>query len=232
MAKKNNGAGAAPALSRTTIAFFKGLERNNNKAWFDAHRGDYKSSVLDPLSALVAELGAAMDRKLPQLRYDPRVNGSIFRINRDTRFSNNKQPYKTHAGALWWLGPGHKLESASLYVQIDAKTLFLGTGAYMFAKTAYEPYRAFVAGKGGARLATAVARAQRAGWEPGGGSYVRVPAGFPPDHPRADLLKRKGFYVTRSYPVKETFRDDLAEWLVREFAPTLDVARELQKALG
>lgn len=219
-------------FSPSTSVFFKGLERNNSKTWFDTHRADYHTHVLEPLVALVAGFGAAMDRKLPQLRYDPRVNGSIFRINRDTRFSKNKLPYKTHAGALWWLGPGHKLESASLYFQIDAKTLFLGTGAYMFAKTAYEPYRAFVAGKGGARLATAVARAQRAGWEPGGDSYVRVPAGYSPDHPRGDLLKRKGFYVIKSHPVKEAFRDGLAAWLAKEFAPTLDVARELQKALG
>lgn len=216
-------------LPKKAIAFFKGLEANNSKTWFDAHRDDYQNDVLEPLKFLVMALGAAFTRKIPGLVADPRVNGSIFRINRDTRFSRDKSPYKTHAGIYLWIGPGEKLACPGLYLEIGPRHVSLGSGAYMFADSAVGAYRRFVAEKG-AKLATAIRKAEKAGFELGGEKLKRVPSGFDPCHKHAELLKHKGLYVMKTLPAKTAVSGDLAGWLTAEFGSTLDVLKALKEA--
>ncbi len=217
-------------LPKEAITFFKGLEENNSKTWFDAHRDDYQNNVLEPLKFLVMALGAVFTRKLPGLVADPRVNGSIFRINRDTRFSRDKSPYKTHAGVYLWIGPGEKLACPGLYFELTARHLLLGSGTYMFADSAIGAYRRFVAEKG-SRLATAIRKAEKVGFELGGEKLKRVPSGFDPAHKHAELLKHKGLYVMKTLPAKTAASGDLVGWLTKEFTPTLDVLKVLKEAL-
>lgn len=216
-------------LSKEAIAFFKGLEANNNKAWFDAHRDDYLNNVLEPLKFLVMALGAAFTRKLPGIVADPRVNGSLFRINRDTRFSHDKSPYKTQAGMYLWIGPGEKLACPGLYFEIGPRHVSLGSGTYMFADSAIGGYRRYVAEKGN-RLAGAIRKATMAGFELGGEKLKRVPSGFDPAHKHAELLKHKGLYVMKTFPPKSVTSGDLAGWLTAEFSQTLDVLKVLKEA--
>lgn len=216
-------------MPKEAITFFKGLEANNNKTWFDAHRDDYQNNVLEPLKFLVMALGAAFTSKLPGLVADPRVNGSIFRINRDTRFSRDKSPYKTHAGAYLWIGPGEKLACPGLYFELTARQVFLGSGTYMFADSAIGAYRRFVAEKGN-KLAAAIAKATMAGFELGGDKLKRVPSGFDPAHKHAELLKHKGLYVMKTLPAKSAVSGDLAGWLTAEFSKTIDVLKVMKEA--
>jgi uncharacterized protein (TIGR02453 family) len=216
-------------LPKEAIAFFKGLEANNNKAWFDVHRDDYLEHVLEPLKFLVMAMGAALARKIPGLVADPRVNGSLFRINRDTRFSRDKSPYKTQAGMYLWIGPGEKLACPGLYFEIGPRHVSLGSGTYMFADSAIGAYRRYVAEKG-AKLATAIRKAEKAGFELGGEKLKRVPSGFDPAHKHAELLKHKGLYVMKTLPTKTVTSGDLVKWLTAEFTHTLDVLKVLKEA--
>jgi uncharacterized protein (TIGR02453 family) len=216
-------------LPKEAIAFFKGLEANNSKAWFDAHRDDYQNNVLEPLKFLVMALGAAFSRKIPGLVADPRVNGSIFRVNRDTRFSRDKNPYKTQAGAYLWIGPGEKLACPGLYFEIGPRHVSLGSGTYMFADSAISAYRRYVAEKGN-KLAGAIRKATTAGFELGGEKLKRVPSGFDPAHKHAELLKHKGLYVMKTLPTKTVTSGDLAGWLTAEFTKTLEVLKVLKEA--
>ena len=216
-------------LPKEAIAFFKGLEANNSKAWFDVHRDDYLEHVLEPLKFLVMALGAAFTRKIPGIVADPRVNGSIFRINRDTRFSRDKSPYKTQAGVYLWIGPGEKLACPGFYFEIGPRHVSLGSGTYMFADSAIGAYRRYVSEKGN-RLATAIRKAEKAGFELGGEKLKRVPSGFDPAHKHAELLKHKGLYVMKALPTKTVTSGDLAGWLTAEFTKTLDVLKVLKEA--
>lgn len=216
-------------LPKEAITFFKGLEENNSKTWFDVHRDDYQSNVLEPLKFLVMALGAVFTRKLPGLVADPRVNGSIFRVNRDTRFSRDKSPYKTRAGVYLWIGPGEKLACPGIYFELTARHLLLGSGTYMFADSAIGAYRRFAAEKG-SRLATAIRKAEKAGFELGGEKLKRVPSGFDPAHKHAEILKHKGLYVMKTLPAKTAVSGDLAGWLAAEFSQTLDVLKVLKEA--
>ncbi|MBI5815602.1 MAG: DUF2461 domain-containing protein [Nitrospinae bacterium] len=230
MAKKKESADEFFHFPAEALKFLSGLSRNNNKQWYEAHKADYQKHLLEPLKDMVAAIGPILARKVPGLRADPRVNGSIFRINRDTRFSKDKSPYKTHAAAFMWAGPGEKLACPGVYFHLDAKELLYGSGLYMFAPESLGFYRRFVAEKGG-ELARAVKKAEKAGFELGGEKLKKVPSGFPPDHEHAELLKMKGFHVMKTYPAKKVTEGDLIGWLVKEIEPSLDVIKTLEKAI-
>jgi uncharacterized protein (TIGR02453 family) len=93
-------AGFPPA----TLRFLGDLAENNTKAWFDEHRADYESNWVAPAKAFVSAAGEALTDLAPRIEAQPRVNGSIFRVNRDTRFSKDKSPYKDHLDFWFWEG--------------------------------------------------------------------------------------------------------------------------------
>jgi len=231
MKKKTATSKSVPfALPKGALTFFAGLEKNNNKPWFEQHRDDYHEHVLEPLKTLVLGLGAALSKKLPGLRYEPRVNGSIFRIYRNARFSKDKRPYKTHAGAFLWVGPAGRLACPGVYFHLEAKTVMLGSGVYMFERDYLDAYRKYVAAKG-AVLARAIAKAEKAGFAMGGEALKRAPAPYPRDHKHADLLRMKGLHVGKTYPASKVTKGDLIGWLAKEYTPTLDLVKVLEKAI-
>jgi uncharacterized protein (TIGR02453 family) len=86
-----------------TLRFFRGLKRNNNKAWFEAHRDLYENEVRAPMRELIEEMDVRFARFAPEIGGD--IRKSMFRINRDIRFSSDKSPYKTNAGC-WFFHRG------------------------------------------------------------------------------------------------------------------------------
>lgn len=173
--------------------FFRELEQNNTKKWFDAHRGEYEEYVLDPARSFVVAMGQRLKKIAPGVHADPRVNKSLFRINRDTRFSSDKSPYKTHLGLWFWDGPGKRMECSGFYFHLEGDMMMLGIGLYQFPKPILERYRhAVVDPKRGPALAKAVTAVEEHGLRIGVEHYKRVPRGFDADHPNAELLKHSG----------------------------------------
>jgi uncharacterized protein (TIGR02453 family) len=158
--------------------FFIGLEMDNSKSYFEAHRKVYQEKVKGPLELMLAEL-------------EPEFGaGKIFRINRDTRFAADKRPYKTNIAATVEKGG---------YVSLDAKNLMIGGGRYHMEPKDVEVYRKAVdADRTGRELALIVETLEGDGFEIGGEELKRVPPGFPADHPRARLLKFKGIIAWKN----------------------------------
>src|SRR5438105_4788384 len=176
--------------------FLASLAKNNRKDWFDAHRDDYERYLLEPAFAFVSELGPRLRKLDPAIRAEPRVNGSIGRINRDIRFSKDKSPYKDHLNLWFWQGPAKRGESVGYYWALHAKTLVLGAGFHMFDAKLLEKYREAVTDpKRGVALVRAVDAAKKAGYDVGGVAYKRVPAGYDATGPRAEMLRHKGLWV-------------------------------------
>lgn len=194
-------------FSKKTLSFFRRLKTNNSKGWFDEHRAEYDEHVLNPSRAFVLTMGDLLHPIAPGIHADPRVNRSLFRINRDTRFSKNKSPYKTNMGLWFWDGTGRRMECSGFYFHLEANKLMLGTGIYMFSKPQLEEYRRSVDdSKLGAALTRAITSLQKAGdYGIGGEHYKRVPQGYDPNHKRADLLKHKGIYAGIEMKVPEAF---------------------------
>ena len=89
-------------FSKELVQFFKELEKNNTKQWFDQHRNEYEECVLSPSREFVAAMDSRLRKIAPEVNAIPKVNQSLFRINRDTRFSKDKSPYKTCMGIWFW----------------------------------------------------------------------------------------------------------------------------------
>jgi len=158
--------------------FFIGLELDNSKRYFDANKKLYLERVRGPLEALLVELEPEFGK------------GKIARPNRDIRFSANKAPYKTNVYAMT---PGG-------YVALDAKGLTAAAGHYEMEKPQLDAYRAAVgADRSGAELEKIVGGLEGAGYELGGEELKRTPPGFPPDHPRARLLRHKRLYFWKNF---------------------------------
>jgi uncharacterized protein (TIGR02453 family) len=87
------------AFTPAALRFFRALAKNNNKEWFEAHRAEYEREVREPMRDLIGEMDARFLKFAPEIGGDPKR--SMFRINRDIRFSSDKSPYKTNA-ACWF----------------------------------------------------------------------------------------------------------------------------------
>ncbi|HEX7134134.1 MAG TPA: DUF2461 domain-containing protein [Iamia sp.] len=167
------------------ITFYAELEADNTKAFWEARRSTYDEAVKAPF----AELSEVIAEEFGELH--------LFRPHRDVRFSKDKSPYKTAAGAVAE-GEG----GTRFYVQIGSDGLYVGCGYYHPAPDQLERWRAAVADdRSGPALAEAVAEVRGRGLEVGAReTLVRAPRGYPKDHPRIDLLRLKGCHAGRSFP--------------------------------
>jgi uncharacterized protein (TIGR02453 family) len=173
--------------------FFAKLAKNQSRDWFAANRVEYEEGWLAPMKALLA---AVREKLVSRYAHEEIAPPKVFRIHRDVRFSKDKSPYKTHVGGYLGIagsgtGPSG---AAALYFHVGAGELFACAGQYMMDGEQLKRFRAAVDdSKRGAELAKILAALGRAGF--GIDSYEqtqRVPRGFDPAHPRADLLRRKG----------------------------------------
>ena len=128
-------------FDKKTARFFNQLGKNNDKAWFDRHRPDYDNHVMAPARDFVVAMGEKLRAKFKGIQAEPKVNKSIFRINRDTRFSKDKSPYKTHLGLWMWEGDAPRMECSGFYFHFEPPNLLLGVGIYRFSKPLLEAYR-------------------------------------------------------------------------------------------
>jgi uncharacterized protein (TIGR02453 family) len=177
--------------------FFEMLENNNNRPWFEEHRSDYEQFVKEPARDFVVALGARLRKLAPRVHAEPLIDRSIFRINRDTRFSHDKSPYKTHLGLWFWEGNGNRMECSGFYIHFDPPRMWLGVGIYIFPPFLLHEYRrSCVHDTYGKQLSRIVSRVTKVpGTMIGNESYKRVPRGYDPDHRNADLLRFNGFHA-------------------------------------
>lgn len=227
-----NASDSFSGFSRETVKFFTALRKNNDRDWFARNRDTYDREVLGPAKLFVTAMGARLKARVPGLVAIPAVNKSIFRIYRDTRFSLDPSPYKTNLGIYFWDGARPKMESAGFYFQIEPPDLMLGGGMYMIPDPLLSRFRRdAVDPKRGAELERIMAALRaRPGLFIGGEHYKRVPAGFDPGHPNADLLKHKGLYVGFETRIpEELYSARLIDYCFERFEPAVPLSRWLMK---
>ena len=183
--------GFPPAAQR----FLADLRDHNDREWFDANKKTYETAIKLPAEALLAHL----EPELAALAGGP-VSGKIFRIHRDVRFSKDKRPYNAHLHIAFPAAHGRSSDvvACGYFFALEPDKAILGAGGFDFAGPVLDAYRAAVADpKKGAALEAILAKLTKAGLRIEGAELKRVPAPFPADHPRADLLRRKGLHVWR-----------------------------------
>ncbi len=191
-------AGGFSGITPAAFAFLRGLASNQTKAWFDAHKSAYERDLKRPLGLLVEALAAEFDRTGLPLTGD--AKRSLFRINRDVRFSKDKSPYKTNAGAIWFRPGSGKDGSGILYLHIAEEGCFAAAAFYLPDKDVLESIRE------GIRVRPEQFLAMKAELDAAGlpldmtGGLVRMPRGFEDlaDAPIAPYLKLRSYMVRRN----------------------------------
>jgi uncharacterized protein (TIGR02453 family) len=167
------------------FAWFAGLERDNSKAYFTTTRDRYEHDVRGGLEAMLDELAMTFGGE-----------ARVFRQQRDLRFTPDKTPYKIRT---YGVIHGTSVPGAGLYAQLSSTGLYAGTGYYRMARDQLERFRAAVADDdAGSRLEAVTAAAHEAGLELAGQSLRTAPRGYPRDHPRIGLLRRKALIGGRA----------------------------------
>jgi len=209
---------SAPARARAAsfppalFGFLKDLAAHNDRAWFAENKHRYERDVKAPLLAFIADFDEHLVKISRHFTADPRPQGgSMFRIYRDTRFSHDKCPYKTHAAAQFRHGVGRDAHAPCFYLHLEPGEVFMGAGVW-------HPDGATLK-----RLRDAIAehpkkwRQARDKTVGAGRLYMdgellqRPPRGYDPDHPEIGDLKRKDFLVVADYTQKDACRADFIE---------------------
>lgn len=179
--------------------FLDELTADNDSAFFTANRERYRQAIAEPSAAFVDAVTPALQAAVhADLRGDPKVGRSLFRINRDTRFGHDKTPYKTYLDYLFWIGDGEPRRSPACIMRLTSTTVLLGAGRMGLTGDELADHRRRMAGDRCAALLTTVDDLLADGSQLSDADRVRVPAGFASNHPNADLLRRDGFHLTHT----------------------------------
>ena len=222
-----------------SLRFFRGLAKNNRKDWFEAHRAEYEEHVKQPMAELVREMDLRMTKFAPEMVGDPKR--SMFRLNRDIRFSNDKSPYKTHAACWFFHGDGSSKVGkeahgggAGFYFHLQPGACFTGGGLWMPPRPALQRLRAAIAAdpKGFAKLVLAPRLVKRLRGLSEESMLKRAPRGYDESHPAARWLRHQSFTVGRPVSDAEATSGRLTTALEGDFILMLPLVRWLNSVLG
>ena len=214
------------------MKFLRGVKRHNEREWFNARKHIYESELKTPMLALVEEITTAMADFAPE--HMRPANKIMMRIYRDTRFSHDKRPYKTHLAA-WWSPRGmEKTSGGGYYMQVGPQGVMVAAGVYMpereqllalrrWMAEHYKQYRALV---------KAARKSKAAGLtEIEADALTRMPKGFASDHPADELLRAKNWGVRCTLPAEAALQPQFAREIVRRMRLAAPVVEALNGAI-
>lgn len=213
---------------REALQFLVDLAMNNERSWFQAHKADYERLLKEPLAAFCDAVGDAFRAEGVPLESDARK--SPFRIYRDVRFSKDKSPYKTNVAASFpWVGGSARASGAGRagaggYFHLAPEGSYMGGGMWHPEPGRLAAFRHAVDQEPQRALAALEETRFKARFGAvHGESLKRVPAGYPPDHPHAELLKLKDVTFGRQLTDQEVLSSDLPSIVAADFAKAVPV---------
>ncbi len=198
-----------PFFAPDLFEFLRQLKRHNNREWFAKNKHRYDEVVRDPALMFISSFAPHLHKLSPHFVADPRpTRGSLFRIYRDTRFSHDKRPFKTHVGIHFSHSSGKDSHAPVFYLHLEPDNPFAAAGVWHPDNSALTKIRtAIVAAPGEwAKVARKL--------ELEGDSLKRPPRGFDPSHPFIEDIKRKDFVASVAFTEAEV----CGPTFMREFA--------------
>ena len=204
-------------FSPDALSFLRALKRNNRRDWFQPRKEKYETLIKAPMLELIECLNHEFARFAPQ--YITLPQKSVYRIYRDTRFSKDKTPYKTHISAIFPRHTAVKREGAVFYFHFSEKELLVFGGVYSPEREEllayrshlaehYEEFQQTLAGRELKRLTNGLE----------GEQLSRMPKGFPVNHPAESLLRHRQWYLESTLDVKAIHSPKLVSEMARRFA--------------
>ncbi|MFZ9303417.1 MAG: DUF2461 domain-containing protein [Sediminibacterium sp.] len=217
-------------LQSSTIQFLKALKKNNNKEWFDKNRKIYEQAKADYLNFVTILLNEIQGFDTSLMELQPKQ--CIFRLNRDVRFSKNKDPYKTNFGASFSKG-AKKVQSAGYYFHLEPGENFVGGGLWMPMAPDLNKVRQEIdyCYKEFSSILKKPAFKSTYGDMDNSMKLVRPPKGFDVDNPALEYLKLKSFVVTRSIKDTELTDKQLVKNVVKDFKTIAPLVHFLNRAI-
>lgn len=215
-------------FKREAIQFLADLAANNDRAWFQPRKADYERLLKEPMEQLCGALAERFAARGVPLEADPK--SSVFRIYRDTRFAKDKSPYKTHLAASFPLtGSVQQAHGDGAYFHFQPGEMYMGGGMWHAEKPRLNAFRAAVMKK---------PDKVRAAFEDPGfvkvfkevkteAALKRVPSGYPPDHPMADMFRWKDVIFGKRLSDAQVLSPKLPDTLADAYAAALPVLRFL-----
>ncbi len=214
-----------------TLEFLRALKRNNDRDWFKARKEKYEQHVRGPMIAVIERLARDFQSFAPEIVASPKT--SLYRIYRDTRFSDNKTPLKTQVSASFrWKGLS-KGEGAGLYLEVHPQWVWMGGGFWAPPTPQLVRIREHIADTFPEiqRLSRAKAFTSVFGTLDGE-KLTRVPRGYPKDHPAAEYLQFKQFLAGREFPPEFATSSEFYPALIQTFRAAMPLIRFLNEPLG
>jgi uncharacterized protein (TIGR02453 family) len=215
---------ALPYFRPEALTFLRNLAKHNDRAWFQPRKARFEAELKEPMLSIVRKITDAMADFAPN--HVRPAEKSLFRIYRDTRFSNDKRPYKTHVAA-WWSHQGlEKTSGAGYYFHVSAKELVIAAGAYMPEKDQLAAIRHWLLdhhAEFSKLLKKPAVRKMYDEFE--GNALTRSPKGFPAEHPGMDLIRCRQWGLAATLPAKAALKKDVAATVIRYFkiaSPVVD----------
>ena len=215
------------------LHFLNELSKQNNRTWFQANKPRYEKELLEPALAFIESMAGPLEKVSPHFRAVPkRVGGSLMRIYRDVRFSNDKRPYKTNVGIHFRHEKGKDVHAPGFYFHIDPDEVFLGAGIWHpDSKTLGKIRKAIVKDPTGWKKAKG-GKAFRDLYQLAGDSLKRPPRGFDADHPLLEDLKRKDHIAVCELDHGDLFEPDIVKETAAAFRASKTYVAFLCKAIG
>lgn len=222
--QKQAPAPALPYFRPEALTFLRNLARHNDRAWFQPRKPIYEAELKEPMLAVIRKITEAMLDFAPS--HVRPAEKCLFRIYRDTRFSNDKRPYKTHVAA-WWTHQGlGKTSGAGYYFHVSPKELIIAAGSYMPEREQLAAIRHWLLDHHrDFRKLLQNSKVRRTFEEFEGNALTRPPKGFPKDHPALDLIQCRQWGLAATLPAAEALKPSLAANIIRHFriaAPVVD----------
>ena len=219
-------------FTKQTLAFLSSLAENNTREWFEEHKQDYENMVRTPALDFISDMANEMPAISKHFRALPKkVGGSLMRVQRDTRFSRDKTPYKTNIGIHFRHEVGKDVHAPGYYVHIEPGECFVGIGLWHPDADALFKIREGIVKNGAAWVKARDDKHFRKHFSLEGDTLTNAPRGIARDHPLVEDLKRKDFIglveLSDASVTSKNFRPQVVE-LFQQAAPYM---RFLCKAL-
>ncbi|WP_425400917.1 DUF2461 domain-containing protein [Aeoliella sp.] len=215
------------------LHFLEELSRNNNRKWFEANRDRYERELREPALAYIAAMERPIQKISPHFTAVPKkMGGSLMRIHRDVRFSNNKQPYKTNVGIQFRHEAGKDVHAPGFYFHVDTEGVFVAAGVWHPDSESLKAIRDTMDEYPTDWKRARDAKAFRERFELAGDSLKRPPRGYGIDHPLLDDLKRKDHIAVANLDHDVLFDKSLVKLTADYFRVTRKYMQFLCEAVG
>ncbi|MGI8518414.1 MAG: DUF2461 domain-containing protein [Acidimicrobiia bacterium] len=216
-----------------SLKFLRALAANNERDWFQSNKERYLNQVQEPALQLIADFAPRLAKISEHFVADPRSQGgSLFRIYRDTRFSKDKTPYKTHVAMRFGHEAGGDVHAPGFYLHIEPANSYVGVGLWRPEAASARSIRQSIVDNPDQWKKAAHAKAFASTFVSDGESLARPPQGFPADHPLIDDLKRKDFIGGARLTDRQVTGDSLLADFTKMCKTASPFMRYLTEAIG